>query len=99
MLAEQGRTKFLKWQTFETNQYMAEKTTQANQLPATGLLRLSQIIGRPKAVPPIPGFIPVSKSCWWAGVKSGRFPKPVKLSERVTAWRAEDIRALIEGGA
>lgn len=41
-------------------------------------------------------LIPVSRSTWWAGVKNGRFPRPVKLSERCTAWRVEDIRALIE---
>jgi hypothetical protein len=38
---------------------------------------------------------PVRKSCWWEGVKSGRFPKPVKLGPRVTVWRVEDIRNLI----
>ena len=65
------------------------------ELPETGFLRLPQIIGDPKAKPPIPAIIPVKKSCWWNGVKSGRFPKPVKLSRRVTAWRVEDIRALI----
>lgn len=66
-----------------------------NQLPETGFLRLPQIIGDPKAEPPIPPIIPVKKSCWWAGCASGRFPKPVKLGPRVTAWRVEDIRALI----
>lgn len=65
------------------------------ELPATGFLRLTQIIGNPNAKPPIPALIPVKKSCWWAGVRSGRFPKPVKLGPRVTAWRVEDIRALI----
>lgn len=67
-----------------------------NQLPATGFIRLSQIIGDREADPPIPPIIPVSKSTWWAGVKIGRYPKPVKLGPRVTAWRVEDIRALIE---
>ena len=67
-----------------------------NQLSETGFLRLSQIIGNKKAKPPIYSLIPVSKSTWWAGVKSGRFPKPVKLGPRVTVWRREDIRALIE---
>lgn len=65
-------------------------------LPSTGFVRLWQIIGDPTADPPIPPIIPVKKSCWWAGVKSGRFPQPVKLGPRVTAWRVEDIRALIE---
>jgi len=68
---------------------------QMYELPETGFLRLPQIIGDPKAEPPIPPIIPVKKSCWWDGVKSGRFPKPVKLGPRVTAWRVEDIRALI----
>lgn len=67
-----------------------------NQLPATGFLRLRQIIGDPKADPPIPPIIPVSKSTWWAGVKSGRYPKPYKLGPRLSAWRVEDIYALIE---
>lgn len=66
-----------------------------NQLPETGFLRLRQIIGDARANPPIPAIIPVKKSCWWDGVKTGRFPRPVKLSKRVTAWRVEDIRALI----
>jgi prophage regulatory protein len=67
-----------------------------HQLPETGYLRLPQIIGNPKATPPIPAVIPVSKSTWWAGVKSKRFPQSFKLGPRVTAWRVEDIRALIE---
>jgi predicted DNA-binding transcriptional regulator AlpA len=50
------------------------------------LLRLSQIV---------PHIIPVSKSTWWSGVKAGRFPKPIKLSSRVTVWRYSDIEALI----
>jgi prophage regulatory protein len=59
------------------------------QLPVTGFVRLTSIIAPH-------GPIPVGRSTWWAGVKSGRFPKPVKLGPRTTAWRAEDIRALIE---
>lgn len=65
-----------------------------SSLPETGFLRLPQIIGDPKAEPPIPPLIPLKKSCWWDGVKSGRFPKPVKLG-RCTMWRVEDILALI----
>jgi predicted DNA-binding transcriptional regulator AlpA len=60
-------------------------------LPETGLLRLSSILA-PR------GPIPVGKSTWWDGVKSGRFPQPVKLGPRVTAWRVEDIRALMQRG-
>lgn len=67
-----------------------------HMLPETGYLRLNQIIGNPKANPPTPPIIPVSKSTWWAGVKSGRYPQPVhSLGVRITAWRVEDIRDLI----
>lgn len=69
---------------------------QQNSLPETGFLRLPQIVGNKKAKPPIPALIPVSKSAWWDGVKSGRYPAPVKLSPRVTCWKVEDIRALID---
>jgi prophage regulatory protein len=44
-------------------------------------------------------IIPISKSSWWAGIKSGRYPKPVKLGPKITAWRADDIYALTKGGA
>ncbi len=67
-----------------------------SKLPETGFLRLKQIIGDPKANPPIPPLIPVSKSTWWAGVKAGIYPQSVKLGQRITAWRVEDIRALME---
>lgn len=64
-------------------------------LPETGYLRLTQIIGNKRTgEPPI---IPVSRSTWWNGVKSGRYPKPSRaLGERITAWHVDDIRALIQ---
>jgi predicted DNA-binding transcriptional regulator AlpA len=57
-----------------------------SSIPSTGFMRLPAVLA----------VIPVSKSTWWAGVKTGRYPKAVKLGERITAWRAEDIRTLIE---
>ena len=61
-------------------------------LPAMGFVRLESILGPD-------GPIPVSKSTLWAGIRSGRCPRPVKLGPRITAWRVEDIRALIARGA
>ena len=72
-----------------------QEQSAMNSLPEAGFLRLSQIIGNPKATPPIPAIIPVSKSTWWSGVKEGRYPKPVKLSPKTTAWDVELIRAYI----
>lgn len=62
-----------------------------HKLPETGFVRLSAILA-PR------GPIPVARSTWWAGVKDGRYPKPVKLGPRITAWRVEDIRKLIDDG-
>lgn len=59
-----------------------------SSFPETGFVRLAAILA-PR------GPIPVSKSTWWQGIKDGRFPKPVKLGPKITAWRVEDIRALI----
>ena len=67
----------------------------SSQMPETGYLRLPQILGNPNAEPPIPPLIPIGKSTWWAGVKSGRFPKSVKLGPNTTAWRVKDILDLI----
>ncbi|MFK2905678.1 transcriptional regulator [Dyella ginsengisoli] len=71
-------------------------------LPETGYLRIWQIVGKPATdnAPAIPAIIPVSKSTFWAGVRSGRYPQPTRaLGGRITAWRVEDIRALIEAAA
>ncbi len=56
------------------------------ELPQMGFVRLKDVLR----------VFPVSKSTWWAGVKSGRYPQPVKLSKRTTAWKAEEIWTLIE---
>lgn len=54
-----------------------------DSLPSPGYLRQSQII---------PSIVPICHSTLWRWVKDGKFPKPVKLSDRVTAWRSADLR-------
>jgi predicted DNA-binding transcriptional regulator AlpA len=61
-------------------------TSERVQIPLVGFLRPHQVLA----------LIPVGKSSWWRGVKAGRYPKPVKLAPRTSAWRAEDIAALME---
>ncbi|MEZ5447069.1 MAG: AlpA family phage regulatory protein [Gammaproteobacteria bacterium] len=61
-------------------------TITADSLPSTGFVRLPLVLR----------LIPIGKSTWWAGVRSGRYPAPVKLSPHATAWRVEDIRALVD---
>ena len=60
--------------------------TEEQQLPQTGYVRLPTILAH----------YPVGRSTWWAGVKSGKYPPAIKLSPNITAWKAEDISALIK---
>ena len=55
-------------------------------IPAVDFLRLPQVLT----------IIPISKSAWWEGCLTGRYPKPVKLGPRTTVWKATDIAAFIE---
>jgi predicted DNA-binding transcriptional regulator AlpA len=54
-------------------------------LPSTGFVRLPAILAH----------YPVARSTWWQLVKQQKVPQPIKLSANVTAWRAEEIHALI----
>jgi prophage regulatory protein len=65
---------------------MEHTVFETGKLPEIGFVRLTQVLE----------VIPICKSSWWAGVKSGRYPKSVKLSARCTVWKAEDIRSLIK---
>lgn len=58
-----------------------------SKIPATGFIRQSQLLGP---------MLPIGATTLWRWVRQGKFPKPVKLSERVTAWRAEDVRAWLD---
>lgn len=60
-----------------------------NILPETGFVRLPTVLK----------VYPIGKSTIWARVREGTFPQPVKLGPRTTAWRVEDIRALIAEGS
>lgn len=54
-------------------------------------LRANQIAG-PQ------GLLPISLSTWWAGVKAGRYPQPIRLGARLTVWKRHEIMALLEHG-
>ncbi len=63
-------------------------------MPIQPLLKLHQVIGDPKR--DIEGLYPVSRSAWYAGIRSGKFPAGVKIGQRSVAWRYSDIAALVE---
>lgn len=55
-------------------------------LPAEGFIRIRHLVR----------FIPFSRTTIWRKVKEGAFPRPVKLSSDITAWRVADVRAWID---
>lgn len=67
------------------NKFSPVSINKPISLPATGFLRLPQVLA----------LIPVSKASWWSGISKGIYPRGIKLSIRTTAWRVEDIDALI----
>lgn len=64
---------------------MTDTKYELIRLPEIGFVRLSTILE----------IIPIGKSTWWSKVKSKEYPQPVKLGERTTAWKVEDVRNLI----
>jgi prophage regulatory protein len=63
---------------------MARKATLPDRIPHEGYVRLPLILH----------FLPISRTAWMNGVRSGRYPSPVKLG-RCNLWRAQDIHAVI----
>lgn len=41
-------------------------------------------------------YIPISRSHWYRGIKSGKFPPPIKIGPRSCFYRISDIEALID---
>ena len=59
-----------------------------------GFFRINKIVRcKNSQVNPL---IPISSSAWWAGIKNGKYPAPIKLGPRTTVWRASEIKKLIE---
>lgn len=64
------------------------KQTAPNPLPMSGFVRLASIVAPH-------GPLPISRSTWFAWRREGRAPAPIQLSPRITAYRAEDVHALL----
>ena len=60
--------------------------SDTNSIHPKRLLRINQVLA----------LVPVGRSSWWEGCRTGRYPKPIKLGPRTTVWKAEDILAFIE---
>jgi predicted DNA-binding transcriptional regulator AlpA len=70
----------------ETCKTVSTQSTFDN-LPDSGYLRQAQLI---------PAVVPFSSATLWRKCKAGHFPKPVKLSERVTAWNVGQVREFLK---
>ena len=68
--------------------------TAISRIDPSGLYRLKSIVRTKDGPPPL---IDVSRSTWLAGVKSGRFPPPVHMGERMTFWRGSDLLSFVAG--
>lgn len=62
------------------------QSSPAPILPETGFLRLADVLK----------LVPVCKTAWYNGIRSGDFPQPVALGKRARGYRVEDVRALID---
>lgn len=65
---------------------MTSNATATSHATPEKLLRLNVVLSR----------VPISRSAWYEGCKSGRFPAPIKLGPKTSAWRESDINALIQ---
>ena len=86
--------KFLPQQ--KTNPSDDPQETPRPAMQTLAYYRIWQILGNKKANPPVEPLLPISRTAFYNGIKSKIYPPPVRLSARVSAWRVEDIRKLLE---
>jgi predicted DNA-binding transcriptional regulator AlpA len=72
-----------------------EMVDYSDDFPLTGYVRGRQIYNDPKTGKR--GFTGLSRATWYQGIKDGIFPPPFKPTPMTSVWRAEDVRAAIEG--
>lgn len=72
------------------NKFIA-RASVFDQLPDSAFIRESQLVQSPHR-PDNPAPLPFSAPTLWRKVKEGSFPKPIKLSKRVTAWEVRAVR-------
>jgi prophage regulatory protein len=72
---------------------MTMSAAPTSRIDPAGLYRLRSIVRSKGGGLPL---IDVSPSTWWLGVKTGRFPAPVRDGS-MTFWRGADLLALVEG--
>lgn len=66
--------------------------------PLPPFIRLRDLVNHParNGRPPTKGIVPMAQSAWLRGVARNEYPAPVKLGPGITAWRGQDIQALLD---
>lgn len=76
-----------------------EKATGAipsfDDLPDSALIRERQLVQSYKR-PDVPAPVPFSSATLWRKVRMGEFPQPIKLGERITAWKVGEVRQWLQ---
>ena len=91
---------FCLWRRFSDSE--RHRSTTVYDMPQqTTYYREAQLVGRTAtaAREALPGILPFSHTTLWRLVRAGTFPKPIKLADRITAWRAEDVDAWLRSRA
>ena len=65
---------------------------RGNATPENRMIRINELASHKGQR----GLIPVSPATLWRWVKAGKFPEPIRLSDRVTAWEAAKVNAWIQ---
>lgn len=81
-----------------TVQSKAATIPSFDTMPDSAFIREAQLVQSPKR-PGVPAPLPFSGPTLWRKVAAGTFPRPLKLSERITAWRVSDVRNWINAQA
>src|SRR4051794_13861104 len=79
-----------------SNSYTGSRHQERTDLRADAALHHRSVSSGAGQAPPGGQLIPISKTSWWEGVRSGHFPKPIKIGPRTTAWEIGPIRALVQ---
>ena len=85
IITAKNQHRLKRWYIFIQNILEWRSTLQNNNDNTFGYMRLPQVLA----------VFPVSKSTWWEGVRIQRYPQPVKIAPRITAWRKQDILKLL----
>lgn len=68
----------------------SQTVSQGSDTDASTFIRQSNLLRR---------HVPFSAATLWRLVKAGRFPRPVKVTPQITAWRLSDVHEWVKDPA